>query len=110
MKNMKEKVYVTLVASDFYHGVDIYYPGQKLTLIKERTNTYDAEAIAVYYHPGVMSGYVANSINTVARGTHSAGYIHHMFDEEIKCIVRFVVRKSVIAEVLFEDEDNVEVV
>ncbi len=44
-------------------------------------------------------GYVANSIHTKCKGTHSAGYIYNMFDDTCKCVVRFIYDKGAIAEI-----------
>jgi len=47
---------------------------------------------------------VANSVNTVAKGTMSAGRIYDKTDNEFDIIVRFVTRASVICEVIEETE------
>lgn len=43
--------------------------------------------------------YVANSVHTKSKGTHSAGCIYNMFDDTCKCVVRFIYDKGAIAEI-----------
>ncbi len=70
-----------------------------LTLRKDLNNEYDDEAIAAYGRHGLKCGYVANSVITVARGTLSAGRIYDRFEQECKCIIRFIMEDQIIAEV-----------
>ncbi|MBR2677747.1 MAG: hypothetical protein IKE28_12695 [Solobacterium sp.] len=99
-----EKTYITITHLDDYDASRFLYPGSKLTL-KKMPNEYDDEAIAVYSEKGSKYGYVANSSSTVARGTHSAGYIYRDFEQEITCIVRFLLEDVAIAE-LSDPEDS----
>ena len=92
-----EKTFITITHLDDYDASRFLYPGSKLTL-KKTPNEYDDEAIAVYSEKGSKYGYVANSSRTVARGTHSAGYIYRDFDQEIACVVRFRLDDVAIAE------------
>lgn len=94
-----EKTYITIVGSEHYQGSHVFRPGMRLKLVKDHKNRYDDEAIAAYSDMDVRYGYVANSIHTVARGTHSAGWLQHSFEEECTCIVRFIVDNVVIAEI-----------
>ena len=98
-----EKTYITITHLDDYDASRFLYPGSKLTL-KKTPNEYDDEAIAVYSEKGSKYGYVANSSSTVARGTHSAGYIHRDFEQETACIVRFLLEDVAIAELLDPEE------
>ena len=93
---MKE-TYITIVGVQEYQGSEIFRPKQQLKLVKDRTNSYDDEAIAVFSDMDVKYGNVANSVRTVARGTHSAGYIYETFAEETGCEVCFIVGDRVIA-------------
>lgn len=72
--------------------------GEVLKIGKETDNTYDDEAIAVFQELGVKCGYVANSVDTVARGTYSAGRIYDKFDTEAYCVVRFATDELLICE------------
>lgn len=98
-----EKTFITITHLDDYDASRFLYPGSKLTL-KKTPNEYDDEAIAVYSEKGSKYGYVANSSRTVARGTHSAGYIYRDFDQEIACVVRFRLDDVAIAELSDPDE------
>ena len=89
-----------------YHGDDrfLYRPGRVFKCVKEKENHYDEEAIGVQLEGIKIRGYVANSVNTVAKGTMSAGRIYDKTDNEFDIIVRFVTRASVICEVIEETE------
>lgn len=83
--------------------------GGRLILEKDQNNHYDTEAIVVveddcddYSCCFSSDVYVANSVNTVARGTYSAGRIYDKFDGQLLVQVRFVVRGCAIVEVLGE--------
>lgn len=73
--------------------------GDELTLKKDPNNCYDDEAIAVYDKNNVKIGYVANSVHSVARGTHSAGRLYDKIETEIICSVRFITEDEVIAKI-----------
>lgn len=60
----------------------------------------DDEAIRVVNESGIKMGYVSNSIHTVARGCKSAGFIHHMVEDNTKIEVMFIVHDVVIAKLL----------
>ena len=91
-------VFLTITAINEYAGFEAYRPGLRLKLRKDHDNAYDDEAIAVFGMNGGKYGYVANSVRTVVRGTHSAGWLQHLFKEETECIVRFVSDECAIAE------------
>ena len=63
------------------------------------------EAIRVYMGESETAGYyrpmhVANSVNTVVRGTRSAGRIYDKFDGKARAQVVFVMKKSAIARIV----------
>lgn len=95
--DMKQE-YITVTRIDDYVGREYFRPGMELLLKKEFNNPYDDEAIAVYTSSINKCGYVANSVDSVCRGTHSAGYVHHLIVDEAICIVRFVCESCLIAE------------
>ena len=88
--NMNPKVFITISHIDDYAGFESCRPDMAMVLRKDRSNPYDDEAIAVYTGKGAKLGYVANSVTTVCRGTHSAGRIYDLFQEDTTCIIRFV--------------------
>lgn len=86
---MNNEQFITIIHLDDYLSTNSLRIGQKLTLKKDHDNPYDDEAIAVYSNHG-RTGYVANSVSTVCRGTGSAGFVYSLFDEETECVVRFI--------------------
>ena len=99
-------MYITVTGMEYYACGGSVKMGQRLLLCKDRNNEYDDEAIRVLSEKKLKYGYVANSVGTVARGTHSAGYIYELFDEEIWCTVRFMINDSIIAELELNDEKH----
>ena len=97
MKKEEPNTYITIVGADNYVGIEALKPGTILSLKKDKNNSYDDEAIMVTGNSEVCYGFVANSIDTVARGTHSAGYIYNMLPENPSCEVLFVLEDSGIA-------------
>lgn len=100
-------MFITVDEMDSFESRDLVRPGMKCLLEKEEKNLQDDEAIAVYLADShVKCGYVANSIASVARGTHSAGYIYQSFDQKTQCTVRFVYDSGAIAELVTETEEK----
>ncbi|MCF0109974.1 MAG: hypothetical protein HUJ57_07925 [Erysipelotrichaceae bacterium] len=89
--------YITITALDRYLGSEVLSIGQVVTLEKEPTNRYDAEAIKVLANKTKV-GYVANSVYSVVRGTHSAGFIFREFEEKTCATIRFIHDGIAIAE------------
>lgn len=93
--------FVTIVGLDMCFGKEIFKVGQLLTLKKDFDNRFDDEAIeAVNDGVGGRVGFVANSCNTVARGTKSSGRIYDTFEERCQARVAFIVNRAVIAELI----------
>lgn len=90
-------MFITIVGAERYLGIESLRVGQLLVLKKEPDNLYDDEAIRVETESGVKCGYVANSVDSVARGTHSAGYVYNSLNESQKCKVDFVINEKVVA-------------
>lgn len=67
-----------------------YRVGQRLFLEKDDDNPYDDEAIKVFDESHLLCGYVANSVDTVLRGTYSAGRYVDSLRETTSCIIRFI--------------------
>ena len=102
-----ERNFITIVSIAECNRFANLRAGDVLTLRKEPLNRFDDEAIAVYSGQQIKSGYVANSVSTVARGTHSAGYIWRDFEDTAKCTVRFIFEDGVIAELNEESKQQV---
>lgn len=100
-------MYITLVGLERYAGSEILMPNMELVLKKDLDNKYDDEAVEVKTVNGATVGYVANSVCTVARGTHSSGYIYEKFNDETKCVVRFIFEDLAIAELVKDEMDEI---
>ena len=103
MSNKRKSLFITITQIDNYIGVEQLKIGQVLSLYKDIDNCYDDESIVVKTKSGVKCGYVANSVCSVARGTHSAGYIYNTFNKETSCIVMFVIDDKAIAKISDEE-------
>ncbi len=84
-----ERIYITINHLEDFPGSVFIHTGDRLSLIKEKNNPYDDEAIAVHKN-GDKCAYVANSVSSVARGTCSAGRIYDLIEEKQECVVRFL--------------------
>lgn len=73
--------------------------GNILTLVKEPDNNYDAEAIAVTLDDEKI-GYVANSTNTVVKGTMSAGRVYDKINDMQQAEV-ILIDKHTLARIIF---------
>ena len=96
---MKE-TFVTITGFKHYYGKSIFTVGSLIKCVKEPDNTYDSEAIRCEYFPLKKVGYIANSVNTVANGTSSAGRIYDLFKQTTHAKILFITRESIIAQVL----------
>ena len=86
VEKYKKDVLITLVGFD---NQDLFKEGSVFKIVKEPDNEYDMEAIAVEFD-GKRIAYLANSVNTVVRGTMSSGRIYDMFDDEGEIEIIFV--------------------
>ena len=92
-------MYITIrEKKDVYPGV--LRVGETYLLEPDPENPYEDEAIAVKSLQGACLGYVANSVRSVARGTHSAGYVYRDVHSGTKAVIRFIGQDCIIAEVL----------
>ena len=99
---MDEKIYVTINHLDDFESLLFLKTGDVLILKKDRNNQYDDEAIIAYNKNDYKCGYVANSVHSVARGTHSAGRVYDQIEDEAKCCARFILLEEgcLIAEII----------
>ena len=101
----KNEKYVTLICFNQFHVNKIFKIGSILRLIKEPDNNHDAEAIRTDMRYAGKVGYLANSTQTVVRGTMSAGRVYDKIDDEnAYAIVKFISHQNVIAKIIEEDE------
>lgn len=73
--------------------------GNMLTLVKEPDNLYDAEAIAVKLDDKNI-GYVANSTNTVVKGTMSAGRVYDKINDIAQAEIIFIDKNNIMAKII----------
>ena len=93
-------MFVTITGISKYYGDKPFEIGRVVRLIKEPSNKYDGDAIRVELPYVETVGYVANSPNTVYRGTYSAGRIYDKMENVAYAEVAFITHSSVIAAVL----------
>ena len=99
-------MFVTITGINHYYGVKPFEIGRVVRLVKEPENGHDDDAIRVELPFIETVGYVANSTNTVYRGTYSAGRIYDKIEDAAFAEVAFITHSSVIAAVL--DPEDVE--
>ena len=99
---MDKKIYITINHLDDFESQMFLKPGDVLALKKDKKNTYDDEAIAVFTKDNYKCGYVANSVHSVARGTYSVGRVYDCIEDETRCCVRFILPEEgcLIAEIV----------
>lgn len=95
-------IYITINHIEDFCPCSNLRVGDKLILKKDLDNCYDDEAIAVYDKNNVKVGYVANSVNTVARGTYSAGRLYDLVDDKVRCVVVFIMDDIVISRLIYK--------
>lgn len=99
-----ENYFVTITGLTHYLGFKPYQVNRLVKLVKEPENAYDSEAIRVELPYIDTIGYVANSVNTVFAGTHSAGRLYDKIGAYAYAQVLFITHSSVIALVIPKDE------
>ena len=105
MSEKNQEKFVTIICFNQFHGKKIFKIGSILKLIKEPDNTHDSEAIRAEMRYAGKVGYLANSTNTVIRGTMSAGRVYDKIsDENAYAEVKFISNQNVIAKIIEEDE------
>lgn len=98
------ELYTTIVGLKNYEGDKVFKVGSIVKLIKEPENDYDLEAIACELKYIGKTGYIANSVKTVIKGTMSAGRIYDKIDNISFCKVKFISENSVIAKILTKEQ------
>ena len=69
-------MYITILSFNKLHGSKPFKIDGLVKLIKEPDNKYDTEAIACEMRYFGKIGYVSNSVNTVVKGSMSAGRVY----------------------------------
>lgn len=97
-------MYITVQTFGKLHGSKPLAIDRIVKLVKEPDNKYDAEAIACEMRYFGKIGYVSNSVNTVAKGTMSAGRLYDKIGDEYVAKVKFIIGSEAIAKVLDSEE------
>ncbi len=108
-----ENYFVTITGLNYYYGKKPFEIGRIIRLSKDYHNEHDQDAIKAELPYIGTVGYVANSINTVFKGTHSASKMYDKIGEYTYAYVMFVTHSSVIAlvvspEYVEKSDDNQE--
>lgn len=101
--------YVSIVGFKNYFDKRPFAIGTKLLCAKEPDNVYDSEAIKVTFPVLGTVGYIANSIQTKANGTFSAGRIYEQVGDKFIVEVAFSTHSTVIARVTGDKADTLPV-
>lgn len=102
---MEEKdMYFTVNAVNHFHGIKVFSINSLMKLVKEPENKYDDEAIRVELRYAGPSGYVANSVETVAKGSYSAGRLYDKILDVDYAKVKFILGEKIIAKILSKEE------
>lgn len=92
--------YVTVTGFYHYYGREVFKIGRNFTCVKEPENHYDDEAIRVEDEAFGTVGYIANSTQTRAIGTYSAGKIGSKVKKKFTVQVMFVTASKIICKVV----------
>lgn len=103
-----ENLFITITGQNSFLGLKPYKVGRIVKLVKEPDNEHDEDAIRVELPFIDTIGYVANSTNTVYKGTNSAGRLYDKIGDEAFAQIMFVTHSSAIALVLPPDAENSE--
>lgn len=95
-----DKLILTATGYYFYNGIDPFEDNKYLKLVKEPDNKYDSEAIRIEDFSGEKIAYVANSYNTILKGTISAGRLYDKIDDISYCKVHELTNDGIICEVV----------
>lgn len=93
-------IYITITGFAHYFGKAAFDLGKTFSLKKEPGNDYDPRAIGVYCEKLGKCGYVANSPQTIAFGTMSAGALHDYMDKTARAQVKFIAGDYIIAKII----------
>ena len=97
-------MYITVIGFNDLHGKKPFKLDGIIKLSKEPDNKYDTEAIACEMRYFGKIGYVANSTNTVIKGTMSAGRAYDKITDEYFARIKSIKDNFAIAKILTSDE------
>lgn len=96
---MSGEIYFTVVGFSRYYDHKPFRIGALIRCRKEPENTFDGEAIRVSLPIMGTIGYIANSPQTLAGGTMSAGKLGTFVDDKFHARVMFTTRTKIICRV-----------
>lgn len=94
-----DELYVTIVGFKNYYDQTPFGIGSLIRCSKEPDNLYDKEAIKCTLPAIGTVGYIANSVNTVAGGTMSAGRVYDRVKNRFYVRVMFTTSSKIICKV-----------
>ena len=98
-------MYITVIGFNDLHGKKPFKLDGIIKLSKEPDNKYDTEAIACEMRYFGKIGYVANSTNTVIKGTMSAGRAYDKITDEYFARIKFIKDNFAIAKIIRDRKD-----
>ena len=101
-----ENIFVTITGQNAFLGLKPFKVGRVIKLVKDRDNDCDEDAIRAELPFIDTIGYVANSVNTVYKGTFSAGRLYDKIGEEAFAQIMFITHSAAIAMILPPDEEK----
>lgn len=101
---IEKNMHITLLGFSKFHGLKPFNLESLIKLVKEPENKYDTEAIACEMRYFGKVGYVANSTNTVIKGTMSSGRVFDKIEDEYFAKVKFITHDLIIAKILTTEE------
>lgn len=102
---MKDR-YITITGFKHYYGLTPFAIGNLVKCVKEPENSYDSEAIRAVLPVIGKVGYVANSPDTTANGTMSAGRIYDHVKKQFYVRVLFTTFTKVICKIEFGNPED----
>lgn len=95
-----EKMYFTITGTNHRYGQEFFESRMEVKLVKELENEYDKEAIKVDLEGLGLVEYVVNSPYTVLGESMSAGRIYDRIGDTGVGIVRYVLPKGILCEIV----------
>lgn len=102
---MKDR-YITITGFKHYYGLTPFAIGNLVKCVKEPENSYDSEAIRAVLPVIGKVGYAANSPDTTANGTMSAGRIYDHVKKQFYVRVLFTTFTKVICKIEFGNPED----
>ena len=99
-----DKIFFTIAGTKYYYGTEFMKPDMEVKLVKEPDNELDKEAIKVEMEGLGQVGYVANSTFSVMGESMSAGRMYDKIGDTAKGIVKYVLPRGVLCELVREEE------